>query len=281
MPQGGGTRDFSYGVAGHLELFEAGGNEVDFLVDDDGRLGEIARLPGQPDEESVELLYDGRSFLSSVVNGTGSATPTYSSDGLLLALERQDSGVAPVEEFSVFYFAGRPVAQLKEVDASPTFTYLTTDHLGTPLLATDEAGVDVWAGPFDPFGGNTFGQALESDVFLRLPGRWADSLWQGASSGANVYYNVHRWYQYGTGRYGRVDPLRSQGDLHPYAYAASNPLLLVDPLGEKSRVCCRKIPVVGVLGFRHCYVSRWLENAWLERPPSFRANRPEWRASHA
>ena len=82
LPHGGGSRDFTYGSAGHLELFEASGNEIDFMVDDDGRLGEIIRLPGQPDEESAEFLYDGRSFLSSVINGTGAATPTYSSEGL-------------------------------------------------------------------------------------------------------------------------------------------------------------------------------------------------------
>ena len=138
-------------------------------------------------------------------------------------------------EFSIFYFAGRPVAQLKEVDTTSAFTYLTTDHLGTPLLATDEAGVDVWAGPFDPFGGDTFGQALESDVFLRLPGQWADSLWQGASSGADVYYNVHRWYQYGTGRYGRVDPLGYDGSpLNWYLYAEANPTHFGDFLGLTS-----------------------------------------------
>ena len=70
-----------------------------------------------------------------------------------------------------------------------------------------------------------------------------------------MYYNVHRWYLYGTGRYGRVDPLRSQGDLHPYAYAASNPLLLVDPLGEKSRTCCTPIVRGGPLSiFKHCFI---------------------------
>ena len=50
-------------------------------------------------------------------------------------------------------------------------------------------------------------------------------------------YNVHRWYQYGSGRYTRPDPLGQRGDAHPYLYSAANPLLLVDPLGLVSWRC--------------------------------------------
>lgn len=45
------------------------------------------------------------------------------------------------------------------------------------------------------------------------------------------------------------DPVRQL-----YGYAEMNPILRFDPLGLKSRVCCKKIPVVGLFGFRHCYV---------------------------
>ncbi len=45
----------------------------------------------------------------------------------------------------------------------------------------------------------------------------------------------HRWYEAGTGRYGRVDPLGLlRGDDHPYVYAASNPIVTVDLLGLTS-----------------------------------------------
>jgi len=78
-------------------------------------------------------------------------------------------------------------------------------------------------------------------------------------------YQVHRWYTPGIGSYTRPDPLGvvnratfGGGGGDPvrqlYGYAEMNPILRFDPLGLKSRVCCKKIPVVGVFGFRHCYI---------------------------
>lgn len=81
---------------------------------------------------------------------------------------------------------------------------------------------------------------------------------------------MHRWYEAGTGRYTRPDPLgivdsrigpSVNGDAirQAYGYAEMNPLLRFDPLGLKSRVCCRRIPFVGLLGSRHCYVETQTE----------------------
>jgi len=45
-------------------------------------------------------------------------------------------------------------------------------------------------------------------------------------------YNVYRWYEAGTGRYTRTDPVRgTERDPHLYAYVSSNPLRFIDPLG--------------------------------------------------
>ena len=58
-------------------------------------------------------------------------------------------------------------------------------------------------------------------------------------------YKVHRWYEHGTGRYTRTDPLGLEGgdlfqsNLH-YAYANSNPLVGFDPLGLYVLVCSRR-----------------------------------------
>jgi RHS repeat-associated protein len=74
--------------------------------------------------------------------------------------------------------------------------------------------------------------ALANDVFLRFPGQWEDDVWQQATLGSELYYNVHRWYQPQTGRYTRADPLRPY-DLggNSYAYASANPIGSFDPLG--------------------------------------------------
>jgi RHS repeat-associated protein len=171
----------------------------------------------------------------------------YSSEGLLHGLTRvefvpvgeEGETEARTTEFSVFYFAGRPVAQVKQLDSTTEWMFLTTDHLGTPLLATNLSGNDHWAGPFEPFGKDFFQLAQSSDVFLRLPGQWDDPIWQNPTAGAGIYYNVHRWFGTTTSGYTRPDP---NGELRPglegllqsnnlYSYGAMNPLFYVDPLG--------------------------------------------------
>lgn len=49
-----------------------------------------------------------------------------------------------------------------------------------------------------------------------------------------VFYNVHRWYEQGTGRYTRPDPLGLEGGSHLFAYSLSNPLTVSDPLGMQA-----------------------------------------------
>lgn len=55
-------------------------------------------------------------------------------------------------------------------------------------------------------------------------------------------YNVHRWYEVGTGRYARTDPLGRRGDPHPFSYVQSRPTYYVDPFGlvtrKKDCGCC-------------------------------------------
>ena len=76
-----------------------------------------------------------------------------------------------------------------------------------------------------------------------------------------MYYNVHRWYQYGTGRYGRVDPLRFlvapaelslavSGVATSYSYVRGQTLYSTDSLGleetNDDRLRC-------ILNPRQCY----------------------------
>jgi RHS repeat-associated protein len=153
------------------------------------------------------------------------------------------------ETTQVFYFAGRPVAQLT---TGPELLYLTTDHLGTPVLATDSLGTAVWAGGVEPFGetwtagsdnpdpesltiGHTAAPALgglsSEKVFLRYPGQWASKAFRVTGAQQEIYYNVHRWYVPGEGRFTAQDLLTRKLLLHPYLYALGNSLFYTDLLG--------------------------------------------------
>ena len=158
---------------------------------------------------------------------------------LLHSLLREPAG-DPTRRYSVFYLAGRPVAQLATETGQPDrWWYLTTDHLGTPLVATDAVQATLWTNRFEPFGtdpwaGTSLG-ALKNEMYLRFPGQWEDPVWQDAMLGAEGYYNVYRWYIPSAGRYTRVDPVGiTELDPHPYVYVNNRPLMLTDPLGLRS-----------------------------------------------
>jgi RHS repeat-associated protein len=229
-----GTRDYGYTMAGHVDDVTAGANVVDFAWDDAGRLAASTR-PASGD--SSPFFYDGRGFLRSAGDAAtaGTVSPTYDSAGLLYALLREPAG-DPTRRYSILYLAGRPVAQLAAETGQPDrWWYLTTDHLGTPLVATDAAQAELWKHRFEPFGtdpwANTSAGALENEMFLRFPGQWEDEVWQEAMLGAEGYYNVYRWYTPGTGRYTRLEPVQYLESTTHYLYAFNSPLTLTDPRG--------------------------------------------------
>jgi RHS repeat-associated protein len=188
-----------------------------------------------------------------------------------------------METTDVFYFAGRPVAQLKRQQTgggSDTLLYLTTDHLGTPIQAMDTAGGIVWEGGLEPFGApfvfprtpppgdgdgegrsvaGTASAMMESaGIFLRYPGQWDDPSFRSHELRSGLYYNLNRWYEAGTGRYASPDPLGVEdGGVNSYLYALANPLLFTDPNGLVAKICCRLLANMTfgtVLRQHHCYV---------------------------
>ena len=128
------------------------GNVIDFSFDDESRLSSVSR-PAQP--ATTAFAYDGRSFLESAdetQDGDGFSNPVYDSQGTLMSLEHNAGGGAASDRYECFYMAGRPVAQL-EIDgatAAETWTYLTTDHLGTPALPPKVQGPPLPLGSAAP-----------------------------------------------------------------------------------------------------------------------------------
>ncbi|MCP5115711.1 MAG: hypothetical protein GY953_33200, partial [bacterium] len=186
-----------------------------------------------------EVFCDGFGSGDTTTWGSGSslcptvtaAEPTYSSEGLLHRVANA------AESQDVFYFAGRPVAQ---VGSSGSLIYLTSDHLGTPILATDEAGSVEWQGGFEPFGADYSGASADG-VFLSFPGQWHNTSWVQTGLSASAAYNVHRWFEPSLGRYLTPDPFRQAASGFEigivlqldnlYGYVLQRPSIFVDPLG--------------------------------------------------
>lgn len=256
------TYSYGYDAAGNQTTVaetgpEGSGRTITYGYDAASRL---FKLSG-PGTASTAVAYDGRGFLresaKAYTNGssdTASAAATYGSEGLLYSRFQSEQSikgnvldgtalratVAIEKRTDVLYFAGRPVAlRIAHVGGTSNLLYLTTDHLGTPVLTTDEAGAKVWAGGFEPFGSD-FNFVQNTEMFLRFPGQWWDGSFGGYAFRDETYYNVHRWYGVGTGRYGRPDPIlreatafASKGFGMPgaYIYAEASPTVIFDPLG--------------------------------------------------
>ena len=120
--------------------------------------------------------------------------------------------------------------------------YVEPDHLGTPRVVIDVArNVPVWTWDLksEAFGNSAPNQDPDGDanplVFdMRFPGQRFDG-----ATGLN--YNYFRDYDPSTGRYATSDPIGLSGGLGTYAYAMSDPLLLLDSMGLSSRVLPRPI----------------------------------------
>ncbi len=108
-------------------------------------------------------------------------------------------------------------------------SYLHTDHLATPKIATNPTGTVVWRWESRAFGNYKIekdpdGDGTNVNVRLRFPGQFKDG-----ESG--LYYNWNRYYDPAIGRYVTSDPIGLDGGPNSYLYVGANPLSSIDPTG--------------------------------------------------
>ncbi|EJO5241013.1 RHS domain-containing protein [Salmonella enterica] len=100
------------------------------------------------------------------------------------------------------------------------------DQRGLPLALITPDNTVAWRGEYDEWG-NLSGEENPADLeqLIRLPGQQYDE-----ESG--LYYNRHRYYNPGQGRYITQDPIGLRGGWNSYQYPL-NPVTGTDPLGLK------------------------------------------------
>jgi RHS repeat-associated protein len=170
---------------------------------------------------------------------------------LLAESEESTSGDKAIR-YAYVRFAGQPLAQIE--NSTGDIAYYFNDHLGTPVLQTSSTGAVVWRVERDPYG-QTFTTRVGADRHqpLAFPGQEND--------GSKLSYNIYRWYRGGWGRYTQNDPIGLEGGQNLFAYASSNPIAYIDPLGLKVFRCCRDLQVspfvnaaAKAFGFKHCFI---------------------------
>jgi RHS repeat-associated protein len=147
------------------------------------------------------------------VQGTSSTLYHYDLQGKLL-METTGAGVL-VRAY--VWDDDAPVAQIDRDPATgqETLSYLHTDHLQTPRLATDANRQVVWRWEGEAFGGSPPSGSIT--VNLRFPGQYFDQE-------TGLHYNWNRYYDPRVGRYITSDPIGLEGGLNTYSYVTNNPL---------------------------------------------------------
>jgi len=178
--------------------------------------------------------------------GTSTTLYHYDNNGNLL-YETDDIGNTLVE---YVWLGNQRLALINSTDSY----YLHLDHLGTPQLLTDSAGVVAWQADYEPFGKASVSITTVSSN-LRFQGQYFDTE-------IGMSYNYFRDYDPNTGRYIESDPIGLRGGINTYGYALANPLKYTDSLGLDVFVCGRPADLPFPFGmFNH----EWLLTDTLER----------------
>ena len=108
------------------------------------------------------------------------------------------------------WFGGEPLAQIN--NSTGEVAYYFNDHLGTPILQTNQTAQVVWRAEYEPYGQVFTLRAGEGrHQPLRLPGQEAEQFDSGANGVSERSYNIFRWYRAGWGRYTQADPVGLNG----------------------------------------------------------------------
>ena len=127
-----------------------------------------------------------------------------------------------------------PVAQVDD----GLLHHLHSDHLGTPLEASNDAGEITWRGTYRTWGNVIVEEGEGIEQRLRFQGQHFDEE-------TGLHYNRARYYVSDIGRFLTPDPIGLLGDPNAYAYAP-NPIEWTDPLGLKNKAWietegCKKV----------------------------------------
>ncbi len=164
----------------------------------------------------AEYTYNGAGQRIKKVTQTEARIFHYDLSGRLIA-ETNQTGQMLAE---YVYLGDQLLAMIKPGEA---VYYFHNDHLGTPQVLTDDSQAVAWKAVYTPFG-DAVPSIQTVDNPFRFPGQYYDPE-------TGLHYNYFRYYNPQTGRYITPDPIGLEGGINLFAYTASNPINLIDPVG--------------------------------------------------
>ncbi|MFT3779660.1 MAG: RHS repeat-associated core domain-containing protein [Ottowia sp.] len=229
----------SYTPQGHTKQKTGAQGTKDYSYSAAERLIKYSNTPQGQSTASLEASYRydplGRRIAKSVKEGATTATTyfVYGDNGLMGEVNDQGQvtkayGFNP-NAAQQGLWSTDPVWQANVsngslTDAGTSYHYLHTDHLGTPMLATDKSGATSWKAVSEAFG--AAGTLPESRITmnLRFPGQYFDS-----ETGS--HHNYRRDFMPHAGRYLEIDPIDLRGGVNWFIYADANALKFSDDDG--------------------------------------------------
>jgi RHS repeat-associated protein len=127
------------------------------------------------------------------------------------------------------YIGDQLLAMITKPSETEIVSYFHNDHLGTPLILTNDNQIIVWKAAYTPFGGADISVQTVENPF-RLPGQYYDSE-------TGLHYNYFRYYDPTTGRYVTPDPIGLEEGINLFVYVQNNPVNWLDPLGFAACPC--------------------------------------------
>ncbi|MCL6557840.1 MAG: RHS domain-containing protein, partial [Firmicutes bacterium] len=138
-----------------------------------------------------------------------------------------EKNVSNGKVYSYVWVTGRHLARVdgKIGESGAAKYFYETDHLGSPMVVTDDAGNVVWRGDFAPFGEKVSG--ADAWVFIDTHG-FTGKDWD---EDVGLYYFNARWYDSELGRFVSEDLAEDPNNPNLYVYCINNPLRYMDPTG--------------------------------------------------
>jgi RHS repeat-associated protein len=247
----------SYDDASELTSSTLAGTAASYSYDSDGQRTVVS----QGGSTIASASYNGAQELTSYNDSAANmSAATYDGDGMRISSTVTPAGGSATTQTYLWdtsaamphlvmdstnaYIYGPANAPVEQVSlTSGGITYLVPDRLGSVRGAVNESGSLTNSTSYDAWGNPKTSGGLTSSTPFGYAGDYTDP------TGLN--YNLHRYYDPGTGQFISVDPLIDQTGA-PYSYAGQDPINGFD-LDGNCFICSDPLGVVS--SAKHLYKS--------------------------